>query len=105
VVLPVLVVVLVAAIWALGCVAAQLRCVDAAGLAARAAARGEPAAVVGRTGRAAAPSGARVAVRSGAAQVEVVVSATVHPLPGVLSRLPGVPVRGRAVAAREDVPP
>lgn len=103
VVLPVLLVVLAAAVWALACVVAQLRCVDAASLAARAAARGEAPSVVDRTGRAAGPAGSRVAVTRTRDHVDVTVAAVVRPLGGALAALPGVPVRAHAVAAREDV--
>lgn len=100
--LPVLLVVLAIAVWLLACVHAQVRCIDAAGAAARAAARGESAAVVVEVGRAVAPAGAEVRSTIGTEHVEVVVGAKVQPLGGVLARLPGVAVEGRAVAARED---
>ena len=100
--LPVLLVVLAMAVWVLACVHAQLRCTDAAGAAARAAARGEVAAAVVEVGRALAPAGAEVRATTGAEQVEVVVRTRVRPLGGVLAALPGTAVEGRAVAARED---
>ena len=100
--LPVLLVVLGMAVWVLACVHAQLRCTDAAGAAARAAARGEVPAVVVEAGRAVAPIGAEVRATTAAEHVEVVVRTRVRPLGGVLARLPAVAVQGRAVAARED---
>lgn len=101
-VLPVLLVVLAMAVWVLAAVGAQLRCTDAAGVAARAAARGDsPAAVVG-AGQRAAPPGAVVAVSTGTDLVTVRVQAEVRPFGGVLSVLPALRVSGRAVAARED---
>ncbi len=101
VVLPVLLVVLSMALWVLAAVSAQLRCTDAAGLAARAAARGEVAAEVARTARAAAP-GSAVDVEEGPQTVSVRVRLQVRPLGGALRGLPALSVEGRAVAARED---
>ncbi|CAA9345400.1 MAG: hypothetical protein AVDCRST_MAG16-2028 [uncultured Frankineae bacterium] len=100
VLLPVLLVVLAAAVGVLACVAAQLRCVDAARAAARVAARGDAPALVQSTGARLAPADARVRVRSGGGTVEVVVSARVRPF-GPALRLPAVAVQGRAVAAVE----
>ncbi|WP_324604837.1 Rv3654c family TadE-like protein [Streptomyces sp. NRRL F-2890] len=60
IVAPALVALLAMLLWALGAVATQLRCGDAARAAARAAARGEPASVVLAVARAAAPQGADV---------------------------------------------
>jgi Flp pilus assembly protein TadG len=101
VVLPVLLVVLAAAVWVLACVAAQLRCVDAAHVAARAAARGDAPADVQAAGRAVAPADADVAVTRTGDQVHVAVSAQVRPF-GAALRLPAVPVAGRATAQAED---
>ena len=102
VVLPVLFLVLAACIFVLAAVGAQLRCTDAAAVAARAAARGDTAPAVRAAGRAVAPRGADVEVDVGAERVHVEVSAAVHPFGQGLSYLPAVHVRGRAVAARED---
>ena len=102
VVLPVLLVVLAAAVWVLACVAAQLRCVDAAHAAARAAARGDAPADVEAAGRAVAPAGAVVTVSRVGDQVHVSVSAAVRPFGEALRVLPDVPVRGRATADAED---
>ncbi len=101
-VLPVLLVVVAMALWVLVAVAAQLRCTGAAGVGARAAARGDaPAQVVAQV-RSVAPAGAEVQVRSGPETVEVVVHARVTPWSGALRRLPAAVVTGRAVAGRED---
>jgi len=110
VLLPVLLVVLAAAVFVLACVAAELKCVDAARSAARAAARGEPAATVTRTAERLAPADARVALsrrggRGGPASVEVVVQAGVRPFGRALRGLPSVRVRARAVAAVEPGTP
>lgn len=100
--LPVVVVLLGAALTAVAVVAAQLRCVDAAREAARAAARGEPAEVVRSLAAEAAPSDAAVEVSTGGDEVTVRVSARVRTLGGLL---PSFRVSGSAVALREPVPP
>jgi Flp pilus assembly protein TadG len=101
VVLPVLLVVLAAAVWVLACVAGQLRCVDAARAAARAAARGDsgPGVVAATAG--VAPRGATVTVVRAGDEVTVVVRAVVHPFGAALSRLPGTPVQAHATAVVE----
>lgn len=101
-VLPVLLIVLAMALWVLAAVSAQLRCTDAAGVGARAAARGEARAAVVAAARSAAPSGASVQVEPGAQLVQVVVRVEIRPLGGALRALPAFQVSGRAVAARED---
>lgn len=101
VLLPVLLVVLAAAIGVLACVAAQLQCVDAARAAARVAARGDDASVVRTTAERLAPPGSRVEVHDVGDVIEVVVSAQVRPFGTALRLLPAVDVRGRAVAAAE----
>lgn len=105
VLLPVLLIVLAAAIGVLACVAAQLRCVDAARAAARVAARGDVPELVRSTGERLAPPGARVTLRQSSDTVEVIVTAQVRPFGQALRALPPVAVSGRAVAAREDSPP
>ena len=100
VVLPVLVVVLAAAVWLLACVSAQLRCVDAARVAARLAAREEPAQRVQAAAREAAPRGATVEVSERHGQVLVVVRARLRPL-AVLDLVPAVTVTGTAAAVQE----
>jgi hypothetical protein len=110
VLLPVLLVVLAAAVFVLACVAAQLKCVDAARAAARAAARGEPVAAVTGTVERLAPVDARLRLRRGpglgdAATVEVVVQAQVRPFGRALRGLRAVRVSARAVAAVEPGTP
>jgi hypothetical protein len=100
VVLPVLVVVLAAALWVLAAVGAQLRCVDAAALAARSAARGDAPAAVAAAGRRLAPDGAQVQVTRSGDEVHVLVQASVRPF-ALLAVLPAMPVSGRAVAVVE----
>jgi len=101
VVLPVLLVVLGAAVGVLACVAAQLRCVDAARAAAREAARGEQPSAVRQAGQRLAPADARVSLRADGDQVEVVVTAEVRPFGGALRGLPAVTVGARAAAPVE----
>src|SRR5947199_10737225 len=80
VVLPVLLLVLAAAVSALVVVGSQLRCVDAAREAARAAARGDSAGAVRSVALRAGPDGTGVEVTSSGARVTVRVSAPVRPL-------------------------
>ncbi|GKQ37369.1 TadE family type IV pilus minor pilin [Streptomyces sp. A012304] len=99
VVLPVLVAFVMALVWGLLVMAAQIQCVDAARTGARAAARQDPPDAVVAAARAAAPSGARVSVSREGDQVRVVVVAR----PPLLRGLP-FEVREEAVAATEDAP-
>lgn len=80
VVLPVLLLVLAAAVSALVVVGAQLRCVDAAREAVRAATRGDPPAQVDRVAVAAGPPGATATRTATGGAVTVTVSAAVRPL-------------------------
>jgi Flp pilus assembly protein TadG len=98
VVLPVLLLVLAGAVAAVTVVGAQLRCVDAAREAARAAARGDPGARVTAVAGRAAPDGAVTSVRTSADEVTVTVSAAVAPLGPVPLH---VTVSADAVALRE----
>ncbi|MBM7090220.1 pilus assembly protein [Streptomyces sp. S12] len=97
VVLPVLVLFVTALVWALLVVAAQIQCVDAARTGARAAAREDPPGRVVEVARAAAPSGAKVAVSRESGHVRVVVVAR----PPLLHGLP-FDIREEAVAAVEE---
>lgn len=100
VVLPVLVLVLAAALWAVAAAGAQLRCVDSAREGARAVARGEPTAVAVAASRRVAP-GADVVVEPAGDVVGVVVRLRVRP-PGWLGdRVPALLVKARAVAGLE----
>lgn len=101
VVLPALAVVLVFALWSVAAVTAQLRCVDAALVAARALARGESSDLSVAAARSSAPAGARIVVSRSGDLVVVDVRAEVR-LPGPWSdALPGLSLAGRAVAAVE----
>ena len=98
VVLPVLLLVLAGVVAAVVVVGAQLRCVDAAREGARAAARGEEAAVVTDLVRRAAPDGAVSTAAVEGEEVRVTVRARIEPL----GPLPlGVTVSAEAVALRE----
>ena len=98
VVLPVLLVVLAAAVAAVTIVGAQLRCVDAAREGARAAARGDDAGTVAQLVQQIAPDGATTSSSGDVGQVRVVVTAVIAPLgPVPLS----VTVSAEAVARRE----
>ena len=106
VVLPVLLMVLAAAVAAMTVVGAQLRCVDAAREGARAAARGDSATRVTALADRAAPDGAVITVESTADDVAVTVSALVSPLgPVPLSvRVSAVAVAQREPGAAEGPP-
>jgi hypothetical protein len=99
--LPALVVVLALALWAVGTVDAQLRCVDAARLAARALARGDPRAAAVAAAEQAAPPGAGISVTQSGQLVTVVVSLRVA-MTGAWTGSPGLQVQGRASADAED---
>jgi hypothetical protein len=93
--LPALVVVMVAALYGVALVTAQLRCADAAAVAARLAARGESSATVQSTALTAAPSGARLQLVDSATTVTATVTVRVAAL-GLSGLLPAVSVSGRA---------
>ncbi|MEU9445530.1 TadE family type IV pilus minor pilin [Streptomyces sp. NPDC048304] len=100
VVLCVLVAFTMALVWGLLLVSAQIRCVDAARIGARAAARQDPADAVITVTREAAPRGSRVTVGREGDQVRV----TVAVRPPVLSGLP-FELREEAVAPAEETAP
>jgi hypothetical protein len=96
--LPALVVLVMAAVTAVAVATAQLRCIDAAREAARAAARGEQEAAVRDLAMQAAPDQSGVTVTAAGDRVSVTVSKKVGLLSG---RGPSITVMGRAVAASE----
>jgi hypothetical protein len=98
--LPAFVVVVIAALCGVAVVTAQLRCTDAADVAARLAARGENASTVGATAMGAAPRGATLTTSTTGTTVTATVAARLS-LPGLSGLLPTVVVRASAVAARE----
>lgn len=101
VVLPALVLVLCAGLWALSAVAAQVRCVDVARSAARALARGEPLAQVRTRALSDLPGHSTVSLRREGDQVVVAVHTVVRPLGPLLGRVASVPVDGTVSAPVE----
>jgi Flp pilus assembly protein TadG len=99
--LPALVVVMVAALYGVAVVTAQLRCEDAAAMAARLAARGEAAATVRSSALAAAPAGAGLSLAGSATTVTATVTVRVS-APGLSGLLPGVSISGRAADDRQS---
>jgi enamine deaminase RidA (YjgF/YER057c/UK114 family) len=98
VVLPTLVLIIAAGLTMVSVVLAQVRCVDAAREAARAAARGELPEVVRSVAAQAAPAGASVEVGRAGEEVRVTVSARAGRIGGLL---PTFRVTASAVALRE----
>ncbi|MFD1541760.1 TadE family type IV pilus minor pilin [Nonomuraea guangzhouensis] len=99
-VLPALMVVLAAALWAIQAVGVQLECVDAARAAARAAARGEPLDEVRELVQSATRPNARVDISRNPESTKVEVSVEVRPAWG--ASLPAVQVTASATAATES---
>lgn len=100
--LPGLVLLFAAALWAVSLAGAQIACVDAARLGARAAARGEPPAAVRAAAARAAPPGASIRVRRGPDLTRVTVDARVASRLGIV--MPVVRLEARAIAATEPAP-
>jgi hypothetical protein len=99
VVLPSLILLMAMLIWGVLTASAQLRCIDAARVAARAAARGDGNAVA--LAQSVAPGGAAVQLVESADTVRVQVEARSLGL-GQLASVLSVEVSADAVAARED---
>ena len=102
--LPLLLAVTLGLVWLLVVGVAQVRMVDAAREAARAAARGEPRVAAVSAALRVEPAGAQVEVTSTGDDIHVVVSAEIDGPGGLFAFLPGVRVVGEAVAAREPEP-
>ncbi|MGW3351069.1 TadE family type IV pilus minor pilin [Nonomuraea rubra] len=98
--LPALMVVLAAALWAIQAVGVQLECVDAARMAARAAARGEPLDQVRAFTQTATRPNAQVAITRGPELTTVEITVEVRPSWG--ESLPAVRVSATATAATEQ---
>ncbi|MDH6124566.1 TadE family type IV pilus minor pilin [Kitasatospora sp. GP82] len=98
--LPALVLLAAMLIWGVVAASAQIRCVDAARIGARAAARGDANAA--ELARAAAPSGAAVQVSQEDETMRVTVEAPC-PGPGRLGSALTIRLSATAVAAREDI--
>jgi len=99
--LPALVVLVAAGMTMVSVLMAQLRCVDAAREAARAAARGEDAAVVRSLAQRSGPKRSAVQLTAGQQEIEVTVSADADSVVGLL---PAIHVEATAVALREPEP-
>lgn len=104
VVLPAIVAALMVGLVAVATFAMRVRCSDAAQVAARLAARGEPTAAVVAAAERVAPDGARVHVDTQGDDVAVSVSAVVRP-PVLGGLLPGFEVRGSFSEPLEPGPP
>ncbi|MET7332652.1 TadE family type IV pilus minor pilin [Nonomuraea sp. NPDC005650] len=98
-VLPALMVVLAAALWAIQAVSAQLECVDAARAAARAAARGEPLDQVMARARTATRQEAQVAVTRDTETTKVQIAIEIRP--PWAQPLPAVQISATATADTE----
>lgn len=99
--LPVLVALIIVAVWSVAAAASQARCADAAREAARAAARGEDDAVIRKIAEEVAPRHATITVDRANGRVVVEVQAGVPVPPPFSGSLDGPRVRGRAVAVEE----
>jgi hypothetical protein len=101
-VLPVLAALALGLAWVLALAGTQVRVVDAAREVARAAARDEDHGAAIALGRRVAPGGAVVDVREDGRTVVARVRTTVRGPGGLFAFMPGITVRGEAVAAREQ---
>ena len=99
--LPLLFAVTLGLVWLLSVGAAQVRTVDAAREAARAAARGDDPAAALAAGQRVAPQGVTVAVTTTDGQVVATAGGTVAGPGGLFGFLPGADVHARAVALAE----
>jgi hypothetical protein len=97
--LPVLVALVVAAVWTVTAASIQTRCADAAREGARAAARGEDDAVVVSVAKATAPDGAKVRIDRNDGVVTVEVVAHLRLPPPFSER--GPTIEGKAIALTE----
>jgi hypothetical protein len=102
--LPAFVLVVVAALCGVAVMTAQLRCADAADVAARMAARGDGASSVRATALSGAPGSAQLSLATTATLVTATVQARLSP-PGLSRFLPSVVVRAHVVEAREPAAP
>lgn len=99
--LPTLLAVTTALVWLLSVGSAQVRTVDAAREAARAAARGDDPAAAVAIGQQVAPEGVLVTVTTAGERVVAQASGQVPGPGGLFAFLPGAPVSAEAVAAVE----
>ena len=101
VVLPVLLAVAMGLVWVVALAVTQVRVVDGAREAARAAARGESVAVATAAGRRVAPEGAGIRIRRGSGTVRAEVRVEVGGPGGLFALLPDVTVTSSATAVQE----
>jgi hypothetical protein len=101
--LPAFVLVVLAALSGVALMTAQLRCADAADVAARMAARGDSATVVRSVALADVPGGAGLSLTSTATLVTATVRARLS-LPGLSKFIPGVVVHAHVTDALESAP-
>jgi Flp pilus assembly protein TadG len=101
--LPAFVLIVLAALSGVAVMTAQLRCADAADIAARMAARGDGAAVVRSVVLPDVPGGAALNLTSTATLVTATVQARLS-VPGLSRFLPGVVVRAHVTDALEGAP-
>jgi hypothetical protein len=99
--LPALLVVLALSVGVVVSVGAQLRCVDAARVAARVVARGDSDAAAQRAAERVAPRGALVQVRHHGREVDVTVSADTKPFGAGVRLFPAVHVSAHAATEVE----
>jgi Flp pilus assembly protein TadG len=100
--LPTLLAVTTALVWLLSVGAAQVRTVDAAREAARAAARGDDPGAAVASGERVAPDGVTVSVATEGGRVVARAAGQVPGPGGLFSFLPGAPVSAEAVALVEE---
>jgi hypothetical protein len=103
--LPLLFAVTLGLVWLLSVGAAQVRTVDAAREAARAAARGDDPGAAVAAGQRVAPDGVVVAVTTSGGRVIATASGRIAGPGGLFGVLPGAEVHASAVALAEGGPP
>jgi hypothetical protein len=99
--LPMIVVFALSMAWLVSVGMTQVRALDAAREAARAAARSEGTGAASALGRRVAPAGSHISVGGGDGTVVVRVTSPVQGPAGLFGRLAGFRVRAEAVAAQE----
>jgi Flp pilus assembly protein TadG len=102
--LPAFVLVVLAALSGVAVMTAQLRCADAADVAARMAARGSASSLVRAAALSGAPGGAQLIVATTSTLVTATVQARLSP-PGLARFLPSVTVQAHVTDVREPPPP
>lgn len=100
-VLPSVLLVLALVVWLAAAATAQLQCVDAARVGARAVARGEDPALIRANALRASPPGAVVDIGAAGDLVSVSVRAQVRPFGSLLAAAPALHVQSRSVAVAE----